>query len=263
MEKFYSKENLFLAPDVKIRFGQESEISNLWKNIISVQEQEKREKLVDNLLEIMGMDTEKNGFFGKEDRVDCGNFRAFVLDDKSLYYMFFENLRNLSNQNVGGKISDGSIINQAIRATIRDYAGGDGVDRDERLKLTTLTDEGLAPSISRQKGKNCFYCTERAAISHNLWLLTGAKSYFCWTNSDSFGAENPEYKNDTHNFTIVEYDDKFRLYDLAMDNFCFLENDCIDKLLSGKGLKVEQSKTVANPGVYAQNLSEKAKSKQD
>ena len=120
-----------------------------------------------------------------------------------------------------------------------------------RLEKTTVEigdDEVKIPSISEQKGKNCFYCTEKAAISHNLWLLTGATSYFCFTNSDSFGLESDEYKNDTHNFTIVEYDNKFRLYDLAMDNFCLLDNGCIDSLLSGKGLEV---KNVNNPGIYA------------
>ena len=87
-----------------------------------------------------------------------------------------------------------------------------------------------------------------------MWLLTGEASYFCFTNSDNFWPDNPEYKNDTHNFTIVEYGGKFILYDLALNNFCLLENDCIDSLLSGKGLEV---KNVNNPGVYAANLSEK------
>ena len=35
-----------------------------------------------------------------------------------------------------------------------------------------------------------------------------------------------------------------------MDNFGLLEVDCIDKLFSGKGLKVEK---VNNPGFYAPN----------
>lgn len=83
--------------------------------------------------------------------------------------------------------------------------------------------------------------------------MKGATSYFCLTNSDNFGTEIPEYKHDAHNFTIVEYGGTFRLYDLAMNNFCLLKNDCIDDLLSGKGLKVEEGKCVKKPGVYAKD----------
>lgn len=257
MEKVYSKLGISALPNIKIRFGQETSIKSLWKNIIEIDDIEERQKRIDDLLEIMEADEDKSGFLGKEDRVDCGKAHCFLLDDKNLYYMFFDNLRQLSKQNLDGKATDGAIIHKAIKETIKQYAGGNGVNRELRQSLTELVGEdATAQSISQQKGKNCFYCTERAAISHNLWLLTGATSYFCWTDNDNFGADDSTYKNDTHNFTIVEYDDKFRLYDIAMNNFCMLENDCIEKLLDGKGLKVEKSKTVPNPGVYAENFND-------
>ena len=146
---------------------------------------------------------------------------------------------------------DENVINNAIRYTIEQYAGGNGVNREKRFELTKteITEDGdiKFSSISKQKGQNCFYCTEKATISHNLWLLSGATSYCCLTYSDSFGENDDVYKNDTHNFTIVEYDGKFRLYDLSMQNVCRLQNDCIENMLNGKGLKVDN---VANPGIY-------------
>lgn len=256
MEEVYSKIGLKFLPDIKIRYGQEKLINNLWKEIIVINDEEKRHALIDDLLVLMEQNVENNGFFGRTNKVDCGRGNGFLLNDRELYYQFFENLKCLSMQNVEGKITEGSIINQAIKATILQYAGGDGGNRQLRYEKTMLLGENAdVQSIAAQKGKNCFLCTERAAISHNLWLLTGATSYFCLTNSENFGIENPEYKNDTHNFTIVEYGGKFRLYDLAMNNFCLLKSDCIDDLLSGKGLKVEEGKFVKNPGVYANDDS--------
>lgn len=252
MEKVYSKTGI--VSDIKIRFGQEPSVKGKWKEIVNIDNKHEREKEIDDLLDLMENNVNNNGFFGSNDKVDCGGFgRGFLLNDKNLYYMFFNNLKMLNEQNVDGKVSEGSVINQAIKATIKEYAGGNETNRHLRLEKTELeiTDgRVIVPSIAEQKGQNCFYCTERAAISHNFWLLTGVTSYFCFTNCDDFGIEDDEYKNDTHNFTIVEYDNKFRLYDIAMDNFCLLNNDCIDSLLSGKGLEV---KDVKNPGIYATN----------
>ena len=255
MEKVYSRMGLSIVPDIKIRFGQEKSINGAWKKIIATNDIDKRKSQIDNLLELIETNTEYNGFFGRNDKVDCGAGHAFLLNDNELYYMFFNNLKILNEQNIDGKVTDGSITNQAIKATILQYAGGNGINRQLRFNNTTIEikDDGIEiPSISKQKGKNCFYCTEKAAIAHNLWLLTGVTSYFCLTCSDNFGHLDPQYKNDSHNFTIVEYDDKFRLYDLALDNYCMLEKNCIDSLLTGKGLEV---KGVRNPGVYAKNYS--------
>ncbi len=259
MEKYYSKIGFYLAPNVKIRFGQEESIQDLWKQIIEIDDVKARHERIDKLLKLMEQNKEKNGFLGKTDKVDCGDSRGFLLDDKYLYYLFFDNLKTLNNQNKDGKFSDGAVINSAIKATITSYAGGDKVNRELRLELTSPTiidDKLIVPSIKKQKGKNCFYCSERASIAHNFWLLTGTSSYFCWTDTDNFVGDK-QSKNDAHHFTIVKHDGKFKLYDLALNNFCLLEDDVIDKLLSGQGLIVGPGKTVANPGVYAQNLESK------
>ena len=243
---------------VSVRYGKENNVRD-WRDVVSLSQEEGKEA-IDKLLEQFNSNSHNNGFFSETDIVDCGQQRGFVLNDKELYYMFFENLRELYEKYKDQNFTNGNYINTAIKATIEQYAGGKGVDRDKRIKLTTrvLTDGDIKyPSIAMQKGQNCFYCTERAAISHNLWLLSGATSYFCLTDSDNFGQEEDVYKNDTHNFTIVAYDDRFILYDLAMDNFCQLPNDCIDNLLSGQGLQVTNVNNphVKNPGIYAKNVN--------
>ena len=79
-----------------------------------------------------------------------------LLDDKNLYYMFFDNLRELSKQNVDGKVTDGSIINQAIKATIQQYAGGNGVNKALRWKLTELTGENVCAIYFQAAWKKLF-----------------------------------------------------------------------------------------------------------
>ena len=155
MEKFYSKIGLSIAPDIKIRLGQEPLIRGLWKDIIAISDEEKRKLQIDNLIELLELDTERTGFLGKTDKVDCGAGRAFCLDDRELYYSFFDNLKVLNEQNESGKVTDGSIINQAIKATILQYAGGNGINRQLRMDKTTveISDEAIKiPSISAQKG---------------------------------------------------------------------------------------------------------------
>jgi len=239
---------------ISVRYGKENNVRD-WQEIISLS-QEERKEAIDKLLEQFNSNSDNNGFFTETDTVDCGKTRGFILNDKELYYMFFENLRVLFEKHKDQNFTNGKYVNAAIKATIEQYAGGKGVDRNKRFELTTasVNEDGDIefPSIAMQKGQNCFYCTERAAISHNLWLLSGATSYFCYTDSPNFEQADEVCKNDAHNFTIVSYDDKFILYDLAMNNFCKLPNDCIDNLLSGQGLQVTN---VNIPGVYAKNVN--------
>lgn len=88
MEKIYSKKGLSIVPDIKIRFGSEAAARDVWKNIISVGDEDRRKCKIDDLLELMELDTEKTGFFGQNDKVDCGGGHGFLLNDKQLYYNF-------------------------------------------------------------------------------------------------------------------------------------------------------------------------------
>ena len=241
--------------DVIIRHGKQENLPYSWKEIIEQPNEQEMQKRIDEMLDMLNANSPQNGFIGEDEVVDCGQLRGFYLNDRTIYYMFFDNLKKLYDFNKDKQISDGKYFDSAIKSTIKQYAGGTGINREERFKCTNniITDDGdlSFPSISEQKGKNCFYCTERAAISHNLWVLAGASSYFCWTSSDDFGKVDDECKSDTHNFTIVESKGKFVLYDLAMNNFCMLPDSCINDMLEKKGLKVEN---VENPGIYVKSL---------
>ena len=69
MEKVYSELGISALPNVKIRYGQENSIKDLWKNIIAISDAEKRKKCIDDLLDILQANENQNGFFGKSDKV--------------------------------------------------------------------------------------------------------------------------------------------------------------------------------------------------
>ncbi|MBE7074133.1 MAG: hypothetical protein E7379_03475 [Clostridiales bacterium] len=268
-----------VLPDVEIRYGKQENIENIWKEISQEPDVEQRKVLIDNLVGILEQNSEKNGFYGNQDIVDCGANRGFKIDDKEIYYIFFDYLKQIIENNLEAKPTDGAIINKAIRLTIDDYNAKEkkydykveyktseddieGRRRELRLLLTEKTydqesDDFICQSIDRQRGHCCLLCTEKSAIAHNLWLLTGATSYHCLSKSENLAGGSMSYERDSHHFTIVEYDNKFRLYDVSMNNFCMLENDCVDNMLSGKGLAVQN---VQNPGVYAKNYVDKESS---
>lgn len=245
MRLYSGKEGVFSADKGKIE-GSE----NMWKDIILCEDDEKRVKMIDSYVKIASADS--NGFFGLNDIISTGQGRGFVLDDMNLYYEFFKNLKMYFdyNESLEFKHNEGSVLDNAIRKTINDYAGL-GCDREKRLQLTqsTVTDDGdiKFPSIREQYKKGTLLCTEKASIAHNLWLLSGRTSYFCFTSSDTLSG-GEEFSNDMHNFTIIDNGHGLTLYDVAMNNYCKLPEDTIEKTLQGQPLVVTK---VNNPGVYA------------
>lgn len=260
MKAHYSPDNLpaTLAP-IRIRYGQEVGIEEEWKEIIKEDDEIVFKSKIDSLVQRLENNSSENAFFCSKEKIDTGGFgRGFVLDDMELYYDFFSLVKETKQfaESESKNIPDGKILNLCIKSAINIYAGLGNPNREKRLQLTTPSydEDGneSTPSIKFQKKQKTFLCTEKAAIAHNLWLLLGKKSYFCFTKCDNFDGAGLEYKDDAHNFTIVEYDGTFKLYDIALDNFCLLDNDCIDNLLSGKGLEVTK---VKNPGCYCPNFT--------
>lgn len=259
---------------VELHFGQSLKAGEEWKKIVAEADEEKRHVLVDQLLEsVQEEDISTSSFFKEDEIISTGEGRGFKLNDRELYYLFFDLLKNLNDQNVEHKISDANLILTVVKETIKRYAGSknyvnaDGkVDESVRRKVRLSKTERIFdeetgdidfPSISAQRGLSCMLCTEKAAAAHNLWLLCGKTSYFCSTNCDQLGVNQAEsndaYGTDSHNFTIFENDGKFVLCDLSMNNVGKLQPDCIEKLLSGYGLQVSN---VENPGFYAPNEHE-------
>lgn len=245
------------AASISIQYGKQPDIENEWKSIIEIENVDERKKRIDLLLEKLEQNAEQNGFFGKEQEVRISKGNGVLFNDKEMYYQFFDTLRNFSELNKNEQFTEGAIIKKAIEETEKAYWGGWGTNKHTRLKKTRMefTDDGdiQRPSISNLKGQNCSACVERAAMAHNLWLLTGKTSYYIVVQPEECNFDttaDDEYKGDAHAFSIVEYDGKYRLFDLSMDNICMLQGNPIEDIENGIPLKVE-GPTVKNPGYYA------------
>ena len=187
----------------------------------------------------MESDREINVFFRREDEVIINTTsNAFKLDDTEIYYIFFEQLKRIKESQPDH--DDEIILFFAIKNTLLTYFGGKEGNRAKRNRLTSIVteDDIAAPSISTQKGQNCSLCTERASISHNLWLLVGKTSYFIDSKNCNFRNNLNEFANDGHSFYIVEESGTLKLFDAAMEIFKKLPKNPIKEMLSGKSFEV-------------------------
>ena len=245
-----------VAAEIKIQYGQEPDISDEWKRIIAIDDEVARHQEVDKLLDRMEQNSEQNGFFCADEKVDIGAGCGFLLDDKEIYYNFFDNLKVLY-QEQNGKSSEMLIILQAIKKTEQEYFGGFGANKSKREDLTAIEidDEAgeIVPSIKNHKGQNCSLCVERSAVAHNLWLLAGKTAYYVDVTSGQvfFEGSSSDFRNDGHAYNIVEDGGIFRLVDLAMMNACNYKGNPIEDMENGLPIIVGHSKTVNRPGIYA------------
>lgn len=242
MEVFYSSNKLEIGAETKIRYGKQSSAANFWKEIIGIEDNQRRKEKIDEFIEVMEKNKEENGFFCREDVVKINEVsNGFKLDDKELYYEFFDTLRNLKKNYP--QEPDFRILFHGVLNTVKNYFGGFNSDRNKRQHLTRTyvdeNDEYIIPSIANQKGKNCSLCVERASVSHNLWLLLGEKSHYVNSKDCKIGNGNDEYRNDGHAFCIVEIDGVYKLFDPAMEIYMKLEGNPIDKMLKGEPFKVK------------------------
>jgi hypothetical protein len=171
--------------------------------------------------------------------------------------MFFDNLKKWNDlAKEHREYTDGFIAFSSIKDTLDNYFGKNMAGtRNKRLNLTSVisneNDDFITPSIKKEKGQNCAECVEFASISHNLWLLMGVKSYFITSKNCKLDGPINEYSNDGHSFTIVEYGDKFRMCDFALENFGVMEGNPIDSILKGEPLKFKNM-TYANANIKNQ-----------
>ena len=136
--------------------------------------------MIDELVETLSNDTEKSGFFSKDETIDINTMKmqSFKLDDQDIYYTFFDNLEQFINENNKFPVS----VLKSIVKTESDYFGNlpdsENLRKREKLaKIDTSTDDYVIPSISAFKGMDCAACVEYSSLAHNLWLA-GIKSYF-------------------------------------------------------------------------------------
>ena len=225
-----------------MQYGQQEGIQDQWKEIINQTNEVATKTQIDELIKTMENNSDNNGFFCANDDVAVDSMNGFKLDDPELYYLFFENLKVMSNQlKQGDKIpTDGIIIFKSVEKTVKDYLGMPKRNaREQRIALTSVEitddDEFIMPSIKKQRGQGTGLCTERAAIAHNLWLLAGKTSYFINTRQCELSGDQ-QYANDGHAFCIVEYDGKFRMCDFALNNCGLMQGNPIQSIKNGEAL---------------------------
>jgi hypothetical protein len=132
---------------------------------------------------------------------------------------------------------------ETIRDVVYEYLGKFDGDMKKRFSLTQSyfddDDNIVVPSIKALRNKNASACVEYSSSAHNLWLLTGVKSYYILSKDTKF-----ETTNDGHAFVVVEYGGKFRLFDLAQGIGGPIKNNPIDLFENNKPL-------IVNGMVYA------------
>jgi len=98
METCYSSIGIKTFAETRIKYGQEESIKELWKEIINIDDSQKRKEVIDKLLDKMEINSETNGFITRNEEVkitDIGN--SFIIDDNELYYLFFDTLRQFKS----------------------------------------------------------------------------------------------------------------------------------------------------------------------
>ena len=237
--------------DLAVQYGIENATTEKWKEIVQEKNEIKRKKLIDDLVSKLEKNKEINGFFGKDDVVKIDSVNGFKIDDKELYYLFFETLKEGFDQT---KKLGYDIVYHAVRNTLVKYFGKPVANSKAlRLELTNPnsgSDDFMYLSISQQRGKGTGVCVEQASVAHNLWLLCGVKSYYISTKDMQTDlAPN----NGGHSFCVVEYNGSFKLFDSSLELFMKLDFDPIELMRKGLPFEVEidgKKTTYTNAGRF-------------
>ncbi|MBR4998403.1 MAG: hypothetical protein IKY10_00850 [Clostridia bacterium] len=240
--------------DVIIRYGVENGLRHEWKNIINIKDEEKRNQKIDDLIDRLEQNAEGNGFFKSQDKVAINIFSGFRIDDKEIYYDFFKRLRKIYNLLLKSekKEIEGFAIFSAIKESVQVYFGNDKKDAmRERMNLTAIVadenDNFIPPSIKVLKDSGCGMCVEKSSVAHNLWLMCGKTSYYVTSKAIYLG----EGIDQGHAFCLVEYDNKFRIFDAALGNYGLLDCNPIETIKDNVPFKVTNKNV---PIVYVDNV---------
>ncbi|MGD9901558.1 MAG: hypothetical protein AB7S44_03370 [Spirochaetales bacterium] len=228
-------------PINSITYGQEPKAFEKWHQIITIKNIKKRHKAIDSLLNTMITNKETNGFFSAQDEIVIRVFPpcSIKLDDKNLYYDFFDTLKENfeTNQLKEKPMSELGLISYTIKMVTQNYFGAVPTDLNLRHRLTAIrpdeNDNMVVPSISNLKGRDSAACVELASSAHNLWLLSGNKSYFVHAKDCAL-----DESQDGHAFVFVEKPDNFVLYDLARNKLKNIDFNPIEKILNDKPLVI-------------------------
>lgn len=223
------------ASGVAVRYGAEPNSKALCLEIINEKNKDEKIKKIDNLIEILTKNKENNGFFAIEDTIYSNRLflQGFKIDDKQIYYNFFDNLEKYIS--VGFKLSGAAL--RAIIETENKYFGNvaNTAGMKKRAEISKIkfdkNDNILVPSIKEFENTNCGACVEYASVAHNLWLMTGLKSYYIVSKNVKFQNDNSP---DGHAFVIVEnLKGKCMMFDAVNNDFEVLQKNPIKNMLNG------------------------------
>ena len=222
-------EKIGAIPTISIRYGKEPGISGLWTSICKIEDEKERNAEVDKLVCRMIENRDENGFWGPDDVVVINNAGLkFKLDDMTIYYDFFSTLHKQFHANQ--KMSP-SFFGGSIKTTLTNYFGKISGDERKRASLTSFdideNDNIIIPSIKKLKGQDCAACVEYASLSHNLWLFSGAESFYILN------------LNIEHAFNIVGFSKQYMLFDIVQDKFKTLDGNPIEKIEKQEELVID------------------------
>lgn len=277
MKEFYSGiqrkrmegESSFIN-STNVRYGRQEDVKGQFDAIVKTEDEDIRHGLIDKLISKMEKNCEANSFFPSNETIHINQGSVgqgvdsprFKIDDKDLYYMFFDIYGKLQDQHP--EASDSQVHYHAVKDTVRNYFGRFNGDKTLRESLTTpdvdydkfVEDpfyEPEAPSISSLRGQNCAMCVENASVSHNLWLLGGYESYCVRASSIDF----KDLPDEAHSYCLINYNNKFKLFDPSMQKypaFATGENPAED-ILNGEPLIIDNM-VYANALNLEQNIDE-------
>lgn len=252
MSEFYNGFGFDMSP-LSIRYGKQQGEPR-YKEIAQIEDKKVRDKKVDSLVKEFIKNKENTGFFAPDDTIYINKMfcKAFQIDDNEIYHTFFDNLNERMKEQEGK--SSGGIVMRSIYKTVLDYYGRFDGNESKRQKLTAAhfdeNDNFVTPSIKTLKGQCASACVEYASLAHNLWLLAGVTSHYVLSKDTNFSGST-----EGHAFVIVEYGEKFRLFDIAQEIGGPLSGNPISDMKEGKPL-------VVNSFVYA-NATKLKSSQQD
>ena len=236
----------------KVKYGREEGVIDKWKSIIEIENREERNKKIDELLVVLELNKNENSFFAADDIVYINAFCSFKVDDREIYYLFFENLREIIIADNNKTKDQRNLITKAINKTLFEYFGTINPNKmSERENITDNNDDTKQSSIKDQKGKQTAMCTERSVLTHNLWLLVGETSYWIDSN-DFYMKENSKTTMTTidgtgHAFSVVSIvteknGEKVRVYcidDNALNIWAHLSPTFLEDLKNGVPIEVK------------------------
>lgn len=241
MEKSYQTEIFDEITETKVVYGKEDSLKGVILEIAKIKDSKERNNAVDLILEALEQNKENNGFLGPKDKIVISNilkFQSIKLDDKDIYYIFFDYIHKAYEDNMA-KIAEDPTYHQGVPLNTLDVVNSIsntlnayycGLNKNEKLreKLTITNEPDAEPrSIKEQKGMGCAACVEVSSVAHNLFLCSGLESAFV-ISYDSAIIHEDKLEISPHAYDVVKIGNSNRIIDYARNKIINLDKNIVD-----------------------------------